>query len=222
MTKVVLNDVRVSYMYLYGPPLRDADGEIRKDEDDETMFEWGKPKKDKKGNYEKPQMQVIVRKDHPLLGEFNDEVDRILDVKYQGIKRAKLKLPLNDGDELSDKAEHVDCYYFSVKAYRRYKMVNRFGKKMTEAEFDELCYSGCKLTVSLGLFAFESDEGKDGIAVAINNIMLRENSDKPDSMTPRLDGSTEPNEDFDGMADSPDDAQDEFVNAEQELLDDEL
>lgn len=213
MPKVILRHVRCSYMYLYGPPLKDAEGEIRRDDDGEIMYEYGKPKIDEEGQIEKPQVQIILPKNHVNLPDFNKGVDQILETKYPGIKRGKLKLPLNDGDESSDKAEHANCYYFSMKAYRRYQIVNRFGKKITETEFDELCYSGSMLTVSIGLFPFKSKKAT-GIAVAINNIMLREDADKP--MTARLDGSTSANEDFDGMADSPDDVQDEFAASEQE------
>lgn len=173
--KVILQDVRCSYVF--------ADKE-RKD-----------------GGYG---VQPLVEKGSALHKKLEKVVNKVLADKFGQDalkKKGKYKLPLRDGDDERDGEEYENMIFFNANSGKKPGIVNRSNEPADIDDLEEYCYSGAYFHVSVNFYAFDSkDGGKPGVAVGLNNLMLRKKGD-------RLDGSVAATSEF---ADFADDDMDDF------------
>ena len=82
---------------------------------------------------------------------------------------------------------------------RKPGIVNRAGEPADIVDIEDYCYSGAYFHVSVNFYAFDSkDGGKPGVAVGLNNVMLRKKGE-------RLDGSVSATSEFSDFASDADD-----------------
>ena len=178
MPKMILQNVRGSFVFVTQP---------RKKENGEA------------GNYG---IQVILSKKDPQVKKFNKLVDQALEEKHgsQALqKKARYKLPLRDGDEERDGEEYEGMYFFNANGGKKPGIVNRNNEPADEDDIEELCFSGAQFHVSVNVYGFDAkDGGKPGVAVGLNNIMLRKKGE-------RLDGSVAATSDFQDYAEGDED-----------------
>lgn len=174
--KIILKNVRCSYTFINEP---------RKDSLDQVT---GLVSKGKFG------VQVLIKKDNPQLKALNDAVLEVAKAEFgEKIKLAMLKTPVRDGDEERDSEEYNDHFFLNASGSRKPGLVNRYNKEPTEDDIQEMCYSGSIFTVSLSIYAYKAESGR-GVAVGLNNVMLREAG-------VRLDGLESAESAFEGMGD---------------------
>jgi len=173
VTKIIIKNVRCSYVYV------------------DYM--------NKKGGYG---VQPILEPDHPQMKEIRRCIKNAAVAKFgSDVKMGRLKTPLRDADKEEFDDKHLKGkIFFNANNDKKPGVVNRFNKKASEDEIQELCFSGAFFHVSVNFYGFDNDEQK-GVAAGLNNVMLRKEGD-------RLDGSTSASEDFEGCADNSDDADD--------------
>jgi hypothetical protein len=174
MTKVILQDVRCSYVFVH---------QERKD-----------------GGFS---VQPLVKKGSDLHKKLVKVVDKVLVEKFGQDalkKKARYKLPLRDGDEERDSEEYEGMIFFNANSGKKPGIVNRNNEPADIDDIDEYCYSGAYFHVSVNFYPFDAkDGGKPGIAVGLNNIMLRKKGE-------RLDGSVTATSEFaDFVEDDEDD-----------------
>lgn len=178
MPKMILQNVRGSFVFVTEP---------RKKENGET------------GNYS---IQVLLPKNDPQVKKFNKLVDQALAEKHgeQALKKkARYKLPLRDGDEERDGEEYEGMYFFNANGGKKPGIVNRNNEPADQDDIEDLCYSGAYFHVSVNVYGFDAkDGGKPGVAVGLNNVMLRKKGE-------RLDGSVAATTEFQELADDGDD-----------------
>ena len=178
MAKMILQNVRCSYVFVTEP---------RKKENGED------------GSFS---VQVLLPKNDPQVKKFEMLVDQALSEKHgeQAIKKkARYKLPLRDGDEERDGEEYEGMYFFNCNGGKRPGIVNDKNEPADQADLEELCYSGAYFHVSVNVYGFDAkDGGKPGVAVGLNNIMLRKKG-------VRLDGSVAATSEFEEYAENGDD-----------------
>lgn len=198
ITKLILTDVRVGYVYIREPRIPK-----------ETK------RKDEKGAY---QIMVYLdkKKDRRLVMKIKKAVDAAAKSRFGAkYKPGMLKLPLRDGDEEREGEEYEGKLFLNANCdmnrlnARAPGIVNRANKPPTEAEFEEMGYAGCYMHVSVSVFPFEGDSAK-GVAVGLNNIMLRRSGD-------RLDGSSNAEQDFEEYAEDEDEDENWDDTDEEEL-----
>lgn len=119
-------------------------------------------------------------------------------------KKAMYKLPIRDGDEERDSEEYVGMVFVNANSRKKKPgIVNRKNMPPTEEDMED-CFSGAYFHVHVTLYSFDStDGGKPGIAVGLNNVMLRGGGD-------RLDGSVSAESAFADFAEDGDDLGDDF------------
>ncbi len=183
--KMVLENVRGSYVFVT---------EQRKKDD-------GSP-----GGYG---VQILMDKNHPQIKKMKKVIDKVLKEAF-GEKalrqRGKYKLPLRDPDVAEDHDDYREgeefegCYFFNANSkFRKPGIVNRQGDIADEDDIEDYCYSGAYFHFSINFYAFPAkDGGKPGVAVGLNNVMLRKKAD-------RLDGSTTASKDFEDYGSDEDD-----------------
>lgn len=178
MPKMILQNVRGSFVFVTQPRKKD-NGED--------------------GNYG---IQVLIPKDDPQVKKFKKLVDQALEEKHGAgalKKKARYKLPLRDGDEERDGEEYEGMYFFNANAGKKPGIVNRNNEPADQDDIEEYCYSGAYFHVSVNIYGFEAkDGGKPGVAVGLNNVMLRKKGE-------RLDGSVPATSDFQDYAEDGDD-----------------
>lgn len=183
MAKMILQNVRGSFVFVDKPRKKD-NGED--------------------GGYS---IQVLLPKDDPQVKRFNKLVDQALEEKHGTAalsKKGRYKLPLRDGDEERDGEEYEGMYFFNANAGRRPGIVNRNNEPADADDIEEYCYSGAYFHVSVNIYGFDAkDGGKPGVAVGLNNIMLRRKGE-------RLDGTTSATSDFAEFAEDTDDGFDDL------------
>ncbi|QDP55869.1 MAG: putative helix-destabilizing protein [Prokaryotic dsDNA virus sp.] len=181
MPKLILQNVRCSYVYV--------DKQRKKDNGED-------------GGYG---LQVIIPKDDPQVRKIQKAIDEALVSKHgeeAKKKKGRYKLPLRDGDEERDEPEYEGCYFFNVNGNRKPGIVNRNGEPADIDDLEEYCYSGAYFHVSCNFYGFPPrDGGKPGVAVGLNNVMLRKKGE-------RLDGSVAATSEFADYA--ADDDSDDF------------
>ena len=181
MAKMILQNVRGSFVFVTEP---------RKKENGE------------KGNYS---VQVLLPKDDPQVKKFNKLVEQALAEKHgvQAVnKKGRYKLPLRDGDEERDGEEYEGMYFFNANGGKKPGIVNKENEPADIDDLEELCYSGAYFHVSVNVYGFDAkDGGKPGVAVGLNNLMLRKNG-------PRLDGSVAATSEFEDYAEGDDEFDD--------------
>jgi hypothetical protein len=100
--------------------------------------------------------------------------------------------------------------FFNANSGKQPGVVNRRGKPAGVDDLEEMCYSGCYYHVSVNFYYFPAkDGGLPGVAVGLNNLMLRKEGE-------RLDGSTSAVSDF---ADFAVDDEDEEIDFDDEDFD---
>ena len=182
MAKMILQNVRCSFVFVTQP----------RKKDDGTDGKYG--------------VQIVISKDDPQVKKFNKLVDQALEEKHgtQALKKkSRYKLPLRDGDEERDGEEYENMYFFNANGGKKPGIVNRNNEPADQDDIDELCYSGAYFHISVNVYGFDAkDGGKPGVAVGLNNVMLRKKGE-------RLDGSVAATSEFedyaeDGMDDDDD------------------
>jgi hypothetical protein len=176
--KIILQDVRCSFVFVANE---------RKDGG------FGIQPLIKKGSAQHKKIQKIV--DKVLVDKFGEKA-----LKTKG----KFKLPLRneDGDE-RDGEEYEGMVFLNANNGRRPGIVNRSNEPADSDDIEEYCYSGAYFHVSCNFYAFEAKEGgKPGVAVGLNNVMLRKKGD-------RLDGSVAATSEFADFASDEDDFEEE-------------
>jgi len=175
MAKIILQNVRGSYVYVNEQRTKkngDPDG-------------WG--------------IQIIMSKDHPQIKAFKKMIKAVLIEKFgseAGSKTGKYKLPLRDGDDERDGEEYENMYFMNASSKKKKPgIANRAGEPADQDDIEEYCFSGAYFHVSVNVYGFPStDGGKPGIALGLNNVMLRKKGD-------RLDGSVAATTEFADFAD---------------------
>ncbi len=182
MAKMILQNVRGSFVFVQ-QPRKNTDGTD--------------------GNYG---IQVLISKDDPQVKKFEKLVDQALAEKHgeQAIKKkGRYKLPLRDGDEERDGEEYENMYFFNANGGKKPGIVNRNNEPADQDDLEELCYSGAYFHISVNVYGFEAkDGGKPGVAVGLNNVMLRKKGE-------RLDGSVAATSEFADLAEGDDDFEDD-------------
>jgi hypothetical protein len=178
MAKVILQDVRCSYVFAH--------------------------KERKDGVFS---VQPLVEKGSALHKKLIKVVDEVLVEKFGQDalkKKARYKLPLRDGDEERDSEEYEGMIFFNANSGNKPGIVNRNNEPADIDDIEEYCYSGAYFHVSVNIYPFEAKEGgKPGVAVGLNNIMLRKKGD-------RLDGSVSATSEFADFAEADEDEGDEW------------
>jgi hypothetical protein len=178
MANVILQDVRCSYVFAH---------QERKD-----------------GGFG---VQPLVEKGSALHKKLIKVVDKVLVEKFGQDalkKKARYKLPLRDGDEERDGEEYEGMIFFNANSGKKPGIVNRNNEPADIDDIEEYCYSGAYFHVSVNIYPFEAKEGgKPGVAVGLNNIMLRKKGD-------RLDGSVSATSEFADFAEDDDFEDDDF------------
>lgn len=177
--KLILKDVRGSYVFLKQP----------------------RPSEDGTGKYS---MQIIIDKNDPQVQQIKAAIAQVARETFgEKVKLGAIKIPLRDGDEERDGKEYENKYFFNANSGRAPQIVNRFGKTASDEDIEEYCYSGATFHVSLSFYTFDR-AGKKGVAVGLQNVMLRKK-------TERLDGGVSATDEFATMADK--DEEDPFAPA---------
>lgn len=172
MTKVVLHNVRASFVHVFKP----------------YSFEGQDPRYS---------MQMIMPKDHPELPKLKQAITEAAREKW-GQKlsderfKAKLKLPLRDGDdyleEHPDRSEYSGMVFFNANSKNRRPQLFRPDKTQLLEE-DDLLHSGDYVNVVLSTFAFDTN-GNRGVAVGLNGVQFKKKG-------PSLGGASDCTNDFD-------------------------
>lgn len=182
MAKVILQNVRCSYVFVTEP----------RKKDDGTA-----------GNYS---LQILLPKGDKQVKRVEKAVTEALVGKFgadAAKKKGKYKLPLRDGDEERDGEEYENHYFMNANSGKKPGIVNRNNEPADQDDIEEYCYSGAYFHASVNFYAFDAkDGGKPGVAVGLNNVMFRKKGD-------RLDGSVAATSEFSEFADGDDDFDDE-------------
>ena len=178
MAKVILQDVRCSYVFVTEP---------RKGENGES------------GKYS---IQILLPKDDEQVKKIKAAIVKAAEEKFgSNVKMGMLKSPLRDGDEEREGEEYEGMYFLNANSSRKPGIVNRNNEPADQDDLEEYCYSGAYFHVSVNFYAFNF-EGKKGIAVGLNNLMLRKKGE-------RLDGSSSATSEFSDFVDSDNDFEDD-------------
>ena len=189
--KVILQDVRGSYVFLQEP---------RKNED---------------GSDGKYSIQVLIPKNDPQVKKIKKAIDMALTEKFgekATKKRGAYKLPLRDGDDERDTPEYEGMYFINVNGARKPGIVNRSGENADSDDLEDYCYSGAYFHVSINFYGFAVD-GNKGVAAGMGNIMLRKKGE-------RLDGSVSATSEFSEYASDDDDDEDDGFGTSKDEGDD--
>ncbi len=179
MAKVILQDVRCSYVFLKEP---------RANED---------------GSQGKYSIQVLIPKDSPQVAKIKKAIKEAAEAKFGAkVKMGMLKLPLRDGDEEREGEEYENHYFLNANSARKPGIVNRNNEPADMSDMEEYCFSGAYFHTSLNFYAFDH-QGKKGVAVGLNNVMLRKKGD-------RLDGTVSATSEFADFAEEDEDLDDDF------------
>jgi len=177
MSKVKLNNVRVSYVNVFKA-------------------------RGMEGQEPKYSVQVILPKDHPQVKEVNNAILEAGKEKFAKLINgnkfpAKLKNPLRDGDEeMEDEPEtYGDAYFFNANNLRRPLVIDRDKTPITED--DNIIYSGCYCNVVVDFYAFDVT-GNKGVAASLGGVQFKADGEA-------LGGRGATVDDFDDEEDDDDD-----------------
>tara|TARA_R110000851_G_scaffold96792_2_gene209961 strand:- start:39767 stop:40312 length:546 start_codon:yes stop_codon:yes gene_type:complete len=156
MAKVIIQDVRCSYVYIKEP---------RKSED---------------GKDPKYSLQIIIPKNDPQLPKIKAAIKAAAQEKHgDSVKMTMLKLPLRDGDTDREGEEYEGHLFINANSARKPGIVNRNNEPADQDDMEEYCYSGAYFHASVNFYGYNF-EGKKGVAAGLNNIMLRKKGDRLD------------------------------------------
>lgn len=184
--KIILQDVRCSYVYLK---------ETNKND--------------------KYSVQVLVDKDSPNYKKLMSAQKEVFIEAFgeeAWKKKGQYNLPVRDGDadqknggEPRDGEEFRNAVFANVNGNRKPGIVNKNNEPADEVDMYEYCYSGAYFHISITLYSFPKpdDGGKPGIAAGLGNVMLRKKGD-------RLDGSLVATTEFADFVDFAEDSDDGF------------
>ncbi len=151
-------------------------------------------------------IQIILAKDDPQVKKAKKLIDEALVAKFGSDavkKRGRYKLPLRDGDEERDGEEYEGMFFMNANSGKKPGIVNRNNEPADQDDIEEYCYSGAEFHISVNFYAFDAkDGGKPGVAVGLNNVMLRKKGE-------RLDGSVAATSDFADYAEDGEDGSDD-------------
>lgn len=154
-TKVVLKNVRLSYVHLFKPEAAEGSADL------------------------KYSVSIIIRKDDAEnLALIKSAVKAATEAgvpKWGGKKPATLKNPLRDGDEdRPDMPEYEGCYFINASSKTKPEVVEvatiNGKRQLVQITDEENVYSGCYGHVSLNFFPFNT-QGNKGIGAGLNNVM---------------------------------------------------
>lgn len=153
MTKIVLKNVRASYVTVFKP--RGVNG--------------GEPKYS---------VQLIIPKNHPQITILKtvilDAAKEKWASKMKGADFPKwLKNPLRDGDIEEDKmdlSEYQNKYFVNCTSKNAPVVVDK-NPKIELTESDKKIYSGCYVNASINFYAFDVS-GNKGVAVGLNAVQF--------------------------------------------------
>lgn len=182
MRKIMLQDVRGSFVFLKEPRVSD------------------------KGENQGYSIQALIPKDSELATKIQKLQKTVMKEAFgEKIKPSMIKLPLRDGDDERDLDTNPECegmFFMNCNnKNRKPGIVNRRNEPADIDDLEDYCYSGAYFHLSVNLYAYEF-EGKKGIAVGLNNVMLRKKGD-------RLDGSVAATSEFADFAEDDDDFDDD-------------
>lgn len=191
-TKVITNEVRLSYAYLFQPRAAGDDGG-----DAKYSAKLIIPKSDKE-TYRKlraAQVEAITLGEQ---GKFNGKK----------IKRGSDGKPvwggswdtIKDGDEDSDAPEDEGAWVVNVSSKNRPGIVDR---KLNEIIDSTEVYSGCYARVSLNCYPYNFN-GKIGVTFGLNHVQKLRDGDP-------LGGRSRASDDFDELDDEYDDDEDDDI-----------
>jgi hypothetical protein len=181
MAKIILQNVRCSYVFV---------NERRKKDNGED------------GSYS---VQILLPKDDPQVKKLKKMIDETLTANFGADatkKRGKFKLPIRDPEsehEDKDGEEYEGVYFMNANSSKKKPgIVNRNNEPADQDDIEEYCYSGAYFHVSVNVYSFPAkDGGKPGIALGLNNVMLRKKGE-------RLDGSVAATSEFSDFAEGSD------------------
>jgi len=133
MAKVILQDVRCSYVFAH--------------------------QERKEGGFG---VQPLVEKGSALHKKLIKVVDKVLVEKFGQDalkKKARYKLPLRDGDDERDGEEYEGMIFFNANSGKKPGIVNRNNEPADIDDIEEYCYSGAYFHVSVNIYPFEAKEG---------------------------------------------------------------
>lgn len=167
---MILQNIRCSYVFADKP---------RKNKEDGSSGGYG--------------VQLIIPKNDPQLKKLNALVKKVLaEAKGESAlkKMGMYKLPVRDGDEERDGEEYANMMFANANSGKKPGIVNRANEPADPDDIEELCYSGAYFHASVNVYYFKAkDGGKPGIALGLNNLMLRKKGE-------RLDGSVAATSEF--------------------------
>lgn len=179
-TKVVTNEVRLSYANLFSPKKNDNDKDV-----------WST-------------LLLIPKSDKGIIRKLTAAAEQAL---ADGIDNGKLKkgatlrtswTTLKDGDErddLDEKPEYAGNWYMNVNAYRKPGVVDRNVEPILDPTE---VYSGCYARVSINAYAFNVGTHK-GITFGLNHVQKLRDGDSLGGVVTRAE------DDFDALEDADDD-----------------
>ena len=170
-TKVVLKNVRGSYVYVH-----------------------------KLNKHDKYGMQVLIpKKDKKQLKAIDLAIKTAAKSKFGAdVKMGKLKLPMRDPEDEDEDGKHYQgMMFFNANANSDKRpgiAISRNGsaQKADEDDIEEYCYSGAHFMVSVNFYPFDND-GKKGVAAWLSNVMIGKHGE-------RLDGSIDASDEFEDYA----------------------
>jgi len=157
MTKVLLKDVRCTYIFLKEP--RD-------------------------GKYG---LQIIQPKNHPQVPLLKKMMKAVLIDEVgekMASKKGKFRNPLRNGDEERDEEHYENAYFMNVSNKDKPGVVDQYGATIPDSKIQEICFWGAMYHVSIDVYYFKggvSEDGKPypgGIGAGLNNVMFRSEADK--------------------------------------------
>lgn len=147
-TKVVTNEVRLSYAYVWTP------------------------RPGMNGGKDKYSVSIIIPKsDTETLKRIEEAVDAAIEkgiAKFGGKmpKKSILKLPLRDGDAEKDDQAYADSYFLNASSVTAPQIVDSHVQPILD---QSEVYSGCYGRVSLNFYAYNVN-GNRGVAAGLGNI----------------------------------------------------
>lgn len=179
--KIILKNVRGSYVSLQKP---------RKATDSTEAGKYG--------------LQMIIDKNDPQLEELKKAIESVAKQAFgEKIKLTMLKTPIRDGDTERDESDYTGMHFMNANSARKPQVVNKYNKPAEDRDFEEMGFSGCYFHISLNVYSFKV-EGNKGVALGLNNVMLRKEGEP-------MDGTTKAVDDFAAFADEDTGEEFDFV-----------
>ncbi len=178
--KVILKDVRCSYVYINNTNKHDKYG-----------------------------VQALLANGSPQLKKAQQTLKAVFCEAFgeaEWAKKGRYQICLRDGDndavnggDAKDGDEYRGHWFMNASNKSKPGVVNRKLEEPTEMEMDELGFSGAYFNLSLTMSAHPAiDSGKPGVACYLNNVQLNRAGD-------RLDGSVAASSEFEAFGSDDDD-----------------